>query len=55
MKRFTQKLDAAHSVTYVGKGKLEEIKEYIRNEEEAEREIGMVILMMNSLPSRYVI
>ena len=32
-----------HSVTYVGKGKLEEIKEYIRNEEEAEREIGMVI------------
>jgi len=43
VKRFTQKLDAAHSVTYVGKGKLEEIKEYIRNEEEAEREIGMVI------------
>lgn len=30
-------------MTYVGKGKLEEIKEYIRSEEEAEREIGMVI------------
>ena len=29
VKRFTQKLDAAHSVTYVGKGKLEEIKKYI--------------------------
>ena len=43
VKRFTQKLDQAHSVTYVGKGKLEEIREYIRNEEEAEREIGMVI------------
>ena len=43
VKRFTQKLDQANSVTYVGKGKLEEIKEYIRNEEEAEREIGMVI------------
>ena len=43
MKRFTQKLDQANSVTYVGKGKLEEIKEYIRSEEEAEREIGMVI------------
>ena len=43
VKRFTQKLDQAHSVTYVGKGKLEEIKEYIRSEEEAEREIGMVI------------
>ena len=43
VKRFTQKLDQANSVTYVGKGKLEEIKEYIRSEEEAEREIGMVI------------
>ena len=43
VKRFTQKLDQAHSMTYVGKGKLEEIREYIRNEEEAEREIGMVI------------
>ena len=29
VKRFTLKLEAAHSVTYVGKGKLEEIKEYI--------------------------
>ena len=29
VKRFTQKLPAANSVTYVGKGKLEEIKEYI--------------------------
>jgi len=28
---------------YVGKGKLEEIKQYIKAEEEAEREIGMVI------------
>ncbi|MDO4163758.1 MAG: GTPase HflX [Bacteroides sp.] len=43
VKRFTQKLDQAHSVTYVGKGKLDEIKEYIKNEEEEEREIGMVI------------
>ena len=38
VKRFTQKLDQAHSVTYVGKGKLEEIREYIRNEEEAEHQ-----------------
>ena len=42
-KRFTQKLPAANSVTYVGKGKLEEIKEYIHQEEENEREVGMVI------------
>lgn len=43
VKRFTQKLDQAHSVTYVGKGKLDEIKAYIKNEEEEEREVGMVI------------
>lgn len=43
VKRFTQKLLSAHSVTYVGKGKLEEIKEYIHQEEENEREVGMVI------------
>ncbi len=27
----------------MGKGKLEEIKEYIKNEEEEDREVGMVI------------
>ncbi|MDR0894957.1 MAG: GTPase HflX [Prevotellaceae bacterium] len=44
VKRFTQKLDMANSVTYVGKGKLEEIKTYIQQqEEEEEREVGMVI------------
>lgn len=43
VKRYTQKLPSANSVTYVGKGKLEEIKEYIYQEEEEEREIGMVI------------
>ena len=43
VKRFTQKLPAANSVTYVGRGKLEEIKEYIHQEEENEREVGMVI------------
>ncbi len=43
VKRFTQRLPTANSVTYVGKGKLDEIKEYILQEEEAEREIGMVI------------
>lgn len=44
VKRFTQKLDNPNSVTYVGKGKLQEIKEYLlaMNEEE-ETEIGMVI------------
>ena len=43
VKEFTQKLPIANSVTYVGKGKLEEIKTYIATEAEEEREVGMVI------------
>ena len=43
VKRFTQKVNGPSSVTYVGTGKLEEIRAYIEAEEEAEREIGMVI------------
>lgn len=43
VKRFTQKMDSPNSVTYVGKGKLEEIKQYIKEEEDNEQEIGMVI------------
>ncbi|MBR3896855.1 MAG: GTPase HflX [Bacteroidaceae bacterium] len=43
VKRFTQRLDGASSVTYIGKGKLQEIKEYIRREAEEDREVGMVI------------
>ena len=38
VKRFTQKLVHADSKTFVGKGKLEEIKNYI-----AERNIGLII------------
>ena len=34
VKRFTQKLDQANSVTYVGKGKLEEIKEMLGSQHE---------------------
>ena len=43
VKRFTQKVAASSQVSYVGKGKLQEIKEFIKNEEDCEREIGMVI------------
>lgn len=43
-KRFTQKLEQANSVTYVGKGKLQEIRVYIAEcEKNPEEEIGMVI------------
>ncbi len=42
--RFTQKIDQANTVTYVGKGKLQEIKEYIKaHEDNVEEEVGMVI------------
>ncbi len=43
VKRFTQKMAGPSSVTYIGSGKLAEIKQYIFDEEEAEREVGMVI------------
>ena len=44
VKRFTQKIDTPNSVTYVGKGKLQEIKEYLAVQNESEdTEIGMVI------------
>lgn len=43
VKRFTQKVVAPSAITYVGKGKLQEIRQFIEAEEEAEREIGMVI------------
>ena len=35
VKRFTQKVQGPSQVTYVGKGKLEEIKQYIRQQEDA--------------------
>lgn len=43
IKRFTQRLPQANAVTYTGIGKLQEIKEYIQAEEDAEREVGMAI------------
>ena len=43
VKRFTQRLDQPLAATYVGKGKLDEIRRYIEEEEETEREVGMVI------------
>ena len=43
VKRFTQRMAGPSSVTYVGKGKLEEIRQYIIDEEDAERPVGMVI------------
>ena len=44
VKRFTQKVDGASSVTYVGKGKLDEIRQYLQMRIDNEDEpVGMVI------------
>ena len=43
VKRYTQRVGGPSSVTYIGSGKLQEIREYIRQCEDAEEEIGMVI------------
>ena len=41
--RITQRLPVANSVTFVGTGKLQEIKDYIESQEETDNEIGLVI------------
>ena len=43
IRRFTQRVAGPSQTTYVGKGKLEEIKQFIKDEEDNEREVGMVI------------
>ena len=43
IKRFTQKVQGPSQVTYVGKGKLEEIRQYIKQQEDLEEPVGMVI------------
>jgi GTP-binding protein HflX len=43
VRRFTQRMNGPSSVTYFGIGKLQEIRAYIQAEEDAEREISMVI------------
>ena len=43
VKRFTQRIDHPHPVTYVGTGKLSEIAEYVEMLKDSEDEIGMVI------------
>lgn len=43
VKRFTQRIDHPHPVTYVGTGKLTEIAEYVEMLKDSDDEIGMVI------------
>ena len=43
VKRFTQRIDHPHPVTYVGTGKLAEIAEYVEMLKDTDDEIGMVI------------
>ncbi len=43
VKRYTQRVGGPNQTTYVGKGKLEEIRNYIKEREDAEEPVGMVI------------
>ena len=43
VRRFTQKTGGPNQTSYVGKGKLEEIAQYIKDEEDNAREVGMAI------------
>ena len=43
VKRFTQRVGGPNMTSYVGKGKLAEIKEYIKQKEDEDEPIGMVI------------
>ncbi len=43
IRRYTQRVDGPSSITYVGKGKLEEIREFIEQKEDEEDPVGMVI------------
>ena len=43
VRRFTQRVGGPSAVTYVGSGKLQEIKQYIKDCEDADEPVGMVI------------
>ena len=43
VKRYTQRVGGPNQTTYVGKGKLEDIRNYIKEREDAEEPVGMVI------------
>lgn len=43
IRRFTQRVGGPSSITYVGKGKLEEISRFIKQKEDEEDPVGMVI------------
>lgn len=43
VRRYTQRVGGPNQTTYVGKGKLEEIKQFIKDKEDADEPVGMVI------------
>ena len=43
VRRFTQRVGGPSAVTYVGSGKLQEIKDYTKAQEDADEPVGMVI------------
>ena len=49
-KRFVQRLDMPNSVTFVGTGKLQEIKDYVQDED---NEIGLCLMWFIAKDSEY--
>ena len=45
VKKFTQKINTPNPKTFIGKGKIEEIQKYVKN-----NDVSIVILMMNFHP-----
>ncbi len=43
VRRFTQRIDHPHPVTYVGSGKLKELSEFVEMRKDTDDEVGMVI------------
>ena len=43
VKRFTQRLDQPNTATYVGEGKLEEVRQYVIGREQTEEPVDVVI------------
>jgi len=43
VKRFTQRVGGPSAITYVGSGKLQEIRQYIKSKEDEDSPVGMVI------------
>ena len=55
IKRFTQRVNGPSAITYVGKGKLDEIRSFIKQREEDEEPVGTVSYTHLTLPTKRIV